>query len=61
MLLQKRTNFEPRLRLQRPDGKEDRNDPLFERDWEIFVVKRDPETGEFVTSTVSAGEGEKPS
>jgi len=27
-------------------------DPLFDRDWEVFVIKRDEQTGEFRTQTV---------
>lgn len=27
------------------------SDPLFDHDWEVFVVKRDSATGEFVTKT----------
>jgi len=27
-------------------------DPLFDRDWEVFVIKRDEHTGEFRTQTV---------
>jgi hypothetical protein len=29
------------------------SDPLFEQDWEVFVVRRDPETGQFRTETIS--------
>jgi hypothetical protein len=54
MLLQKRTQFEHRRWTDGPREREVDKDPLFERDWEIFVVKRDPETGEFVTETVSS-------
>ena len=60
MLLQKRINLESRRRVYRPEQEETRHDPLFEREWEIFVVKRDPETGEFVTATVAADENERP-
>jgi hypothetical protein len=28
-------------------------DPLFEQDWAVFVVRRDPETGRFHTETIS--------
>ena len=27
------------------------SDPLFDRDWEVFVVRRDTETGAFATQT----------
>lgn len=56
MLLQKRTQFERRRLVCEPDDAEMQSDPLFERDWEVFVVIRDPKTGEFVTETVAAEE-----
>lgn len=56
MLLQKRSQFEGRRWVYEPDERSLNDAPLFERDWEVFVVKRDPETGEFVTSTVAAEE-----
>lgn len=31
-------------------------DPLFESDWEILVIKRDEQTGEFKIKTVSIDE-----
>ena len=55
MLLQKRTNFDRRRLVFEPYEKELR-DPLFETEWEVFVVRRDPETGEFKTKTVAADE-----
>ena len=33
-------------------------DPLFESDWEILVIKRDEQTGEFKARTVSLDEAE---
>ena len=56
MLLQKRTQFERRRWADEPEEQKVEIDPLFEREWEIFVVRRDPETGEFVTATVAADE-----
>ena len=56
MLLQKRTQFERRRLVYEPNDQEVRADPLFEGNWEIFVVRRDPVTGEFVTKTVAAEE-----
>jgi len=58
MLLQKRTNFEQRRPVPGHGDRLRDRDPLFERDWEVFVVKRDPETGEFVTATVGLEEAE---
>ena len=58
MLLQKRTNFERRRLVPDHGDRLPDRDPLFERDWEVFVVKRDPETGEFVTATVATEEPE---
>jgi hypothetical protein len=54
MLLQKRRQFENRKHVFEDDR--EMHDPLFESDWEVFVVKRDPETGGFVTKTVAADE-----
>jgi len=31
-------------------------DPLFDRDWEVFVIKRDEQTGEYRTQTVCCDE-----
>lgn len=59
MLLQKRTQFEGRRWVYEPERPDVHQDPLFERDWEIFVVKRDPETGTFVTETVAAVENDE--
>ncbi len=28
------------------------NDTLFDRNWEVFVIKRDEDTGEFTSTTV---------
>lgn len=56
MLLQKRKQFERRRLVCEPDDAEMQSDPLFEREWVVFVVKRDPETGEFVSETVAAEE-----
>ena len=56
MLIQKRTNFERRRLVYEPDEQDLHRDPLFERDWEIFVVMRDPESGEFVTVTIAVDE-----
>lgn len=33
-------------------------DPLFDSDWEILVIKRDEQTGEFKARTVSLDEAE---
>ena len=58
MLLQKRTSFERCRRVDEHDQLQAARDTLFERDWDVFVVKRDPETGEFVTATVETEEPE---
>ena len=31
--------------------REEASDPLFDRDWEVFVVKRDAVSGELITHT----------
>jgi hypothetical protein len=54
MLLQKRRQFEYRKHVF--EDEREMRDPLFESEWEVFVVKRDPETGEFVAKTVAADE-----
>jgi hypothetical protein len=56
MQLQKRRRFEHHTEVPEFNGREFHVDPLFERDWEVFVVKRDPESGKFVTETVPAEE-----
>ncbi|MFL6468222.1 MAG: hypothetical protein ACJ72Z_09730 [Pyrinomonadaceae bacterium] len=35
---------------------ENEGDPLFDRDWEVFVIKRDERTGEFQTQTICCDE-----
>ena len=32
-------------------NREPDSDPLFDRDWEVFVVRRDAETGDYATQT----------
>ena len=58
MLLQKRKQFEGRSWVYEPDRSISNEDPLFEREWEVLIVKRDPETGEFVALTAAADEVE---
>ena len=52
MVLRERTISEIRARVFDREKREAARDPLFEREWEVFVVKRDPETGEYRTETV---------
>ena len=56
MVLQKPKQFEHRREVFEFDQRDAHGDPLFEREWEVFVVKRDPETGKFVTETVAVEE-----
>lgn len=37
-------------------NREDESDPLFDRDWEVFVIRRDTETGTFATQTARCEE-----
>jgi hypothetical protein len=41
-----------RQRYVETEEPESSGDPLFEREWEVFVVRRDPETGRFYTETL---------
>lgn len=34
------------------DGRQNGRDPLFDREWEVFVIRRDEKTGEFETRIV---------
>jgi hypothetical protein len=43
-ILKERQRFALRRENRDNDG-----DPLFEQDWEVFVVRRDPDTGRFHT------------
>jgi hypothetical protein len=56
MQLQKRRQVEHFREAAEVDDREFQGDPLFEGDWEVFVVKRDPESGKFVIETVHAEE-----
>ena len=56
MQLQKRRQFEHFREVPEFNDHEFGGDPLFDRDWEVFVVKRDPESGKFITETVHAEE-----
>ena len=47
-MLTERQRFDLRRENRDNDG-----DPLFEQDWEVFVVRRDPDTGSFHTETIS--------
>jgi hypothetical protein len=54
MAFRERTISEIRAGVVDRETHEAKRDPLFEREWEVLVVKRDPETGEYRTETVSA-------
>ena len=54
LLKQKRQNTT--LDSDEPGDFTPATDPLFDSDWEILVIKRDEQTGEFKVRTVSVDE-----
>ena len=59
MILQRSTQLERRRWVYDAEERTSQADPLFEGEWDVFVVKRDPETGAFVTETLAAEEADE--